>query len=125
MASLNADTLARLRRCRDTSMPVSYELLEAAIECIKCVIDADVIRSERNELIRRAAQMLPPATTWRLAGRLVMEHKAMMRTWSVLEQRAPLEPYNTPRDCLHAARLFTELPASQRTFDRVLKASDH
>lgn len=120
MGSLIADTVARLRVCQAAGLPVSDELLNDAVECLERVTDAALLRAKRDELIRRAALLLPVATPYQKATALAGEAKAMDRTWHLLRSVPPAQPLSTPRECLHAARLLADLPESQRQFYRLL-----
>lgn len=120
MTTLLANTLARLRVCRDAGLPVSHELLSDAAECLERVADADARRAQRDAMIRRAALLLPSAPVHTQAGALASEAKVMARTWHVLRSRSPDSP-ETVRACLHAAGLHAKLPASKRQFDRILR----
>lgn len=122
LATLAANTLARLRVCRDAGQAIPSDLVADAITCLEAVADAAVLRVKRDELIRRASLLMPPAPPHRLAEVLAAEAKAMARTWPILRARQPREPYQAPRDCLHAAALLAPLPSSQRQFYRVLRA---
>lgn len=125
MGSTTADTLARLRVCKAAGLPVSQDLLNDAVECLERVTDAALFRAKRDELIRRAALLLPVAAPYHQAAALVGEAKAMARTWHLLRTLPPAKILTTPRDCLHAARLLAELPESQRQFYRVLRPRRH
>ena len=122
MQSGAADTLARLRVCLAAGRPPSPDLLADTIAQLAQFSDAADLRAKRDALIRRAALLLPDAPPHRKAAQLALEAKAMARTWHVLQSREPLPPYETPRECLHAAALRSRLPESQRQFYRVLQA---
>lgn len=124
MGALVADTLARLRVCRDAGLSAPPDLRDAAIECLERYADAEQARAQRDSLIRRAALLLPPAAPYRNAGVLACEAKAMNRRWHELRTRPPQQPFGSLRDYLHAARLLSELPSSQRQFYRVLQAAN-
>ena len=121
MRSFVAETLTRLRRCRDQGQPAPVDLCEDAIECLRRVNDAEVVRTERDALIRQAADLLPPAPPYRKAKMLLAEVRAMQRVWRVLVAQTPTYPPVTVRDALHAARLISELPDSERQFYRLLR----
>lgn len=123
MTSL-ADTLARLRVCRDAGRALPADLIDDAIVHLERIEDAAVMRARRDALIRRAALLLPPGPPYQLATMLAREARALSRTWHVLQTREPKMPYQTVRDCLHAAALRASLPASQRQFYRVLQAAN-
>ncbi|TXH66599.1 MAG: hypothetical protein E6Q88_11685 [Lysobacteraceae bacterium] len=122
MASRAAETLARLRVCRDAGLPVLPELAADAIEVIEQFLYAAELRDRRDAMIRRAALLLPDpdAKPYTRAGLLLQEARAMNRTWNILRSKPPENELSTPRACLHAARLYAELPGSQRHFYRVL-----
>ena len=121
LGSLIADTVARLRVCQAAGLPVTDDLLSDAVECLERVTDAALLRARRDELIRRAALLLPVAGPYQQAATLAGEAKAMARTWHLLRSTPPAVPLSTPRDCLHAARLLADLPESQRQFYRLLR----
>lgn len=123
MASQVADTVARLRVCRDAGVPVPPALRDDAIACLEDTIDAALLRTSRDDLIRRAALLLPFGTPHQKATALADEAQAMSRTWHLLRSRPPAVTFTTPRDCLHAAALRAKLPESQRQFYRVLRAA--
>lgn len=123
MTSLASDTLARLRVCRASGVPVPPDLHDDAIECIARITDATIMREKRDALIRRAALLLPAGPPHKKAAALAGEAKAMARTWHHLRARQPGDALDTPRACLHAAALRAPLPASQRQFYRVLRAT--
>lgn len=125
MGSITADTLARLRVCQAAGLPVPDDLLSDAVECLEKVTDAALLRARRDELIRRAALLLPDATPYQQAAALATEAKAMSRTWHLLCQQSPGQSLSTPRECLHAARLLAVLPTSHRQFYRLLQMSAH
>ncbi|MFC3715593.1 hypothetical protein ACFONC_05460 [Luteimonas soli] len=124
MGTIVGDTLARLRVCRDSGLATPPELRDAAIECLERYADAEQVRAQRDTLIRRAALLLPPAAPYRTAGVLACEARAMNRRWHELRTKLPQQPFGSPRDYLHAARLLSELPTSQRQFYRVLLAAN-
>lgn len=125
MRSLAAETLRCLRRCREENRPTPPHLIDDAIECLRRVTDADVVRAERDALIREAASLLPPAPPYRRAGLLKAEAAAMERVWHTLQSHMPQTPYISARDALHAARLMSELPDSVRQYYRLLCAGEH
>lgn len=116
-----AATLEALRACSATGTPVSPVLLNAAIECLVRVASEDLLRKERNRLIRAAAQLLAENTDWARARKLRQETKIMWRTWNILKARAPRTTNPTVRDLLHAAALASTLPDSDRQFYRVIR----
>ncbi|WP_157599291.1 hypothetical protein [Rhodanobacter sp. Root179] len=116
-----AATLEALRACSATGTPVSPVLLDAAIECLVRVASEDLLRKERNRLIRAAAQLLQEDTDWARARKLRQETKVMWRTWNILKTRVPRSTDPTARDLLHAAALASNLPDSDRQFYRVLR----
>lgn len=122
MASSAADTLARLRVCRDAGRAAPPDLVADAIEAIERSLHTEMLRGRRDELIRRAALLLPDADArpYTRAGLLLQEARTMNRTWNVLRTLPPESEPGTPRACLHAARIYAPLPESQRHFYRVL-----
>lgn len=123
MTSHLATTLARLRVCRAAGVAISPELRDEVIECLERLADASLARARRDELIRRAALLIPDASAYSRASRLAAEAKVMARTWHILQSRPAAEQLDTPRDCLHAAALLSRLPESARQFYRVLQAT--
>lgn len=124
MGSLIADTVARLRVCREAALPVPLDLLDDAMECLERVTDAALLRARRDEFIRRAALLVTEKSVFRKAAVLADEAKAMSRTWHLTKSHLPDGVPSTVRACLHAAAHQAELPFSQRQFYRVLCASD-
>ncbi|AMU99417.1 hypothetical protein [Xanthomonas citri] len=125
MAPRIADTLARVRVCRDAGLPITDELRNDIVECLEQAAGASALRRQRDMLIRRAALLLPPAGAWRQAEALADEAQQLARVWHVMRNRpAACEPA-TPRACLHAAGLLAALPKSQRHFHRVLYPKDY
>jgi hypothetical protein len=118
-----ATTLARLRVCKAAGVAISPELRDEVIVCLERVADASLARRRRDELIRRAALMIPGDSPYFRASRLAEEAKVMARTWHILQGRQASEQLHTPRDCLHAAALLCKLPKSARQFYRVLQAA--
>lgn len=122
MGASAVDTLARLRVCRDAACQVPPDLVIDAIAVIERSLHTETLRARRDELIRRAALLLPDteARPYTRAGMLLQEARAMNRTWHILRAQPPQLDQCTPRACLHAARLCAPLPESQRHFYRVL-----
>jgi hypothetical protein len=118
-----AETLARLRVCKAAGVPVPPDLRDEAIDCLERACDASLARQRRDELIRRAALLIPDTSAYRAAEALAAEAKVMARTWHILQARPAAEQLCTPRDCLHAAALLGRLPESARQFYRVLRAA--
>lgn len=122
MPSIAAETLARLRVCRDSGRQVPPDLVESAIGVIEGMVRADVLRERRDEMLRRAALLLPEQRPYAQAGQLFKEARAMDRVWHVLRTSPADDRPATIRACLRAARNFAPLPASQRHFYRILTA---
>lgn len=122
---LAATTLARIRTCDAAGIAWSADMRADVVRCLEGIVDTSEQRRLRDELIRRAALLLPPNAPYQQAGMLALEAKAMARTWHVRGQgRAPAAPA-TPRECLHAAAQLAQLPRSQRQFHRVLTGRQH
>lgn len=122
---LSAITLARIRTLNAAGIAWPADLRADVERCLEGQADDAAQRKLRDELIRRAALLLPPAASFGRAGMLAQEAKALARTWRTRgAQRAPDTPA-TPRECLHAAAQLAELPRSQRQFYRVLTGPQH
>lgn len=115
-----ADTLARLRVCRDAARQVPPDLLHDAIVTMERFVHTGMMRQRRDALIRRAALLLPEGRPYTRAGLLLHEARTMNRTWHLLRDRLPDPEPASPRACLHAAQLLAPLPQSQRHFYRVI-----
>ena len=121
MSSALAATIAGLRACRVTSMPVSPALRDAALEILISIVSRQWRRSERNRLIRAAARLLPEGNLEARTKALLRESRAMLRMWRILEHQPPHTSEPTVRALLHEARLIEELPDSLRQFRRILE----
>ena len=115
-----ADTLARLRVCRDAGRHVPPDLLCDAIVVMERFVHTGMLRQQRDALIRRASLLLPEGRPYTRAGQLLQEARTMNRTWHILKERMPDPEPASPRACLHAAQLLEPLPESQRHFYRVI-----
>ncbi len=115
-----ADTLARLRVCRDAGRHVPPDLLQDAIVVMERFVHTGMLRQQRDALIRRASMLLPGGRPYTRAGQLLQEARTMNRTWHILKERMPDREPASPRACLHAAQLLAPLPESQRHFYRVI-----
>ena len=118
-------TLNSLRACRDSGAQVSPTLLDATIECLVRGANAEVLRKERDSLIRAAALLLPPGSDWIRARQLTAEAKLIRRSWRTLRNQSPRIVQGGIRDLLHAAALSSELPESHRQFYRVLHSGEN
>ena len=122
MKSLAATCLTRLRECRDTGRPIPADVIDSTIEALGRVVTCDVLRMQRDLLIRNAGALLAPAPVACKARQLVRESTRLRRAWRVTQHLLPSNPPTTPRDALHAALLIAELPESTRQFTRILQA---
>lgn len=117
---LVTDTAARLRVCLVAGISASPELLGDALQCLDAIVDSAERRRRRDEMIRKAALLLPQSSPYARAGRLVEEAKALARTRHLSSMREPARAPATPREWLVAAAAVADLPGSQRHFYRVL-----
>jgi len=117
-------TIAGMRACRATSMPVSPALRDAALEILISIASHQWRWSERNRLIRAAARLLPEDNAEKHARALLRESKAMLRTWHITERQLPHDREPTVRGLLCEARLLGELPESHRQFRRILEEEE-
>lgn len=122
---LAAVTLARTRACDAAGIVWPADLRMDVVQCLERIVDGTAQRKLRDELIRRAALLLPPMAPYSRAGLLAQEAKAMARTWHVRGAEAASDSPATPRECLHAAAQLAALPRSQRQFHRVLIGWKH
>jgi hypothetical protein len=122
---LVTDTAARLRVCRDAGITAPPELLDDALQCLESIVDGATRRRWRDEMIRKAALLLPQPSSYARAGRLAQEAKALSRTWHLPSRREASDAPETAREWLVAAAAVADLPVSQRQFYRVLADDPH
>lgn len=121
MKSLAAVCLVRLRECRNAGRPVPLQVIEDTIEALGRVVSTDVIRMQRDELIRRAGALLPPASIACKARQLVSEISRLRRLNQPGQEFCLHQPISTPREALQAAMLIAEPPESTRQIMRILQ----
>lgn len=116
MASEIVDALSRLRVCRAAALPIPEDLQDELILCLESVAGAAARRAERDQLIRRAALLLPESSQWGRAERLAREAKALARTRAVAGGSGSV----TARTVLQEASAHAALPGTARQFYRLL-----
>ncbi len=118
MGNRTADTLARMRTCRDAGLPVPHDLADAVISLLELLLTASERRKMRNRELRLAALLLPANDPpWTKAGHLLKEARVMARSH--------LEPETgTVRMHLKRAARLGELPNCRKQLVRILAAND-
>lgn len=125
MTSLLSGTLNGLRACKAAGESVGPELLDAAIECLVRCSNAEVLRQQRDQLIRAASQQLPEASAWAKAGRLALAAKRLPRIRISTTTSGQDDSGCSVLGLLKQAADAADLPESQRQYYRVLEHDPH
>lgn len=112
--------ITRFRVCCEAGIPPDAELQLAVLAYLDRSAGVESRRGARDARVRRAAALLDGAP-WSRAGALAAEAARLERCWRRVSQTPP--ETGTVRGELHAARLFMDLPESQRGFHRILAAA--
>lgn len=120
MAPRVSDTIAQLRVCQAAGIAVPDDVLEDAIAELGRSANAHALKRQRDDLIRRAALLLPATEPWQRAEELARLAKLVQRVRAAIPAGEIAGEPVTPRACIEAAAKLGRLPGTARHYYRLL-----